>query len=58
MQKRANNSCLKKHPIPCDMGKSFATVSFLCPLPAKDNPNDTDNWKDAKLHFVTEIVGF
>lgn len=36
----------------------YATVSLLCPYSAQNNADNTDNWKDTKLHSSTEPVDF
>ena len=35
-----------------------STVSFLCPLSAQDNADNTDNRKDTKLPCFPEFVDF
>ncbi len=35
-----------------------STVSLLCPYSAQDYADNTDNWKDAKLPYFTELVDF
>jgi hypothetical protein len=40
------------------MNEEFATVSYLCPLSAQDNPDNIDDWKNANLPLSAELLDF